>query len=81
MDSVLLPLKNFVYEVLKRSHTPGSIMQTALCYPEVVRPKVPKILRDEKLGVRAYFMPESTILPATEAELQMDEKLSHLDGP
>jgi len=26
-----------------------------------------QILRDEKLGVRPYFMPESAILPATEA--------------
>jgi hypothetical protein len=42
-------------------------MQTALCYLEAVHSKVPEILRDEKLGVRPYFMPESAILPATEA--------------
>jgi len=47
-------------------------MQMALCYLEAVRPKVPDILHDQKLGVRAYFMPESAILPATKAELQMD---------
>ncbi len=51
-----------------------------LCYLEAVRSKVPEILRDEKLGVRAYFMPESAILPATEAELQMDRNLSNLEG-
>ena len=28
----------------------------------------------------AYFMPESAILPATKAELQMDQKLSNLEG-
>ncbi len=55
-------------------------MQTALCYLKVVHSKVPDILRDEKLGVRAYFMPESAILPATEAELQMDQKLLNLEG-
>jgi len=80
MDSALLPLKNFVHEVLKRSRTSGSIMQTALCYLEAVRPKVPEILRDERLGVRAYFLPESAILPATDAELLLDRKLSNLEG-
>jgi hypothetical protein len=78
-DSALLPLKNFVHEVLKRSCTSGSIMQTARCYLEAVRPKVAELLHDEKLGIRSYFMPESTILPATEAELQLDRKLSNLE--
>ena len=72
--------ENFVHEGLKCSRTSGSIMQTALCYLKVVHSKVPDILRDEKLGVRAYFMPESAILPATEAELQMDQKLLNLEG-
>jgi hypothetical protein len=54
-------------------------MQTALCYLEAIRPKVPDILRDEKRGVRSYFMPESAILPATEAELQLDRNLSNLE--
>lgn len=47
-------------------------MQTALCYLEAVRPKVPEILCDEKLGIRAYFIHKSAILPATELELQME---------
>jgi len=72
----LLPLRTFVHEVLKRSRTSGSILQTALCYLEAVRPKVPEVLRDEKMGIRAYYQPESTILPATEAELEMDRQLS-----
>jgi hypothetical protein len=38
---------------------------------------VPEI-RDEKHGIRAYFMPESAILPATEAELQLDRKLGRI---
>ena len=65
-DSTFLPLKNFVHEVLKCSRTSGS-MQTALCCLEAVHSKVSEILRDEKLGVWPYFMPESAILPATEA--------------
>ena len=74
--SSLLPLKNFVHEVLKRSRTSGSILQTALCYLEAVRSKIPDIARDEKRGFRCYFMPESTILPATEAELEADRVLT-----
>ena len=54
-------------------------MQTALCYLEAIRAKVPQILRDENSGIRPYFMPESAIHPATEAEFQMDRKLSNLD--
>jgi len=72
----LLPLQTFVHEVLKHSHTSGSILQTALCYLEAIRPKVPEVFRDEKMGIRAYYQPESTILPATEAELEMDRQLS-----
>jgi hypothetical protein len=68
-----------VHEVLKRSRTSGSVMQTALCYLEAIRAKVPQILRDENSGIRSYFMPESAIHPATEAEFQMDRKLSNLD--
>jgi PHO85 cyclin-5 len=78
-DHAFLPMKTFVHEVLKRSRTFGPVMQTALCYLEAIRPKVPQILCDDKLGIRSYFMPESAILPATEAELQMDRKLSNLE--
>ena len=72
----LLPLQTFVREVLKHSRTSGSILQTALCYLEAIRSKVPEVLRDEKMGIRAYYQPESTILPATEAELEMGRQLS-----
>ncbi len=78
-DSTLLPLRNFVHEVLKRSRTSGSILQTALCYLEAVRPKIPDILRDEKMGIRSHFMPESALQPATEAEMQIDSDQSNPD--
>ncbi|KAA1476028.1 hypothetical protein DENSPDRAFT_489981 [Dentipellis sp. KUC8613] len=45
-----IPLKSFVHEVLRRSRTSCSVLQTALCYLEAVRPKVPEILRQERLG-------------------------------
>jgi len=63
-----LPLKIFVHEVLKRSQTSGSILQTALCYLEAVCSKIPDISHDEKHGIR---MLESMILPATKAELSV----------
>jgi len=63
------------------SHTTsGNILKTALCYLEAVRPKVPEVLHDEKMGIRAYYQPESTILPATEAELEMDRQLSRSES-
>jgi len=72
-----LPLKNFVHEVLKRSRTSGSILQIALCYLEAVRSKIPDIAHDEKHGFRCYFMLESTILLASEAELEIDRILTN----
>ena len=78
MDSSLLPLKSFVRS-LKRPCTYGSVMQTALCYLGAIRPQVPEILCNQKRGIRSYFLPESVILPATEAEIQLDRKLSNLE--
>lgn len=74
MDSTLLPLRNFVHEVLKRSRTSGSVLQTALCYLEAVRTKIPNILHNEKMGISSHFMPESAIQPVADAEMQMDHK-------
>ena len=65
------PLKNFVHEILKRSQTSGSILQIALCYLEAIRSKISDISHDKKHGIRSHFMLESTISPATEAELEI----------
>ncbi|KAH9931090.1 uncharacterized protein BXZ73DRAFT_90175 [Epithele typhae] len=46
----LLPIKGFVHEVLRRSRTSTGVLQTALCYLEAVRAKIPEILRAEKTG-------------------------------
>lgn len=42
------PMKGFVHEVLRRSRTSGSVLQTALCYLEAIRAKVPELVSREK---------------------------------
>ncbi len=66
-------------EVLKRSRTSGSILQAALYYLEAIRTKVPEILQQEKMGIRAHYQPETKILPATEAELAHEAELAALE--
>lgn len=46
----LVPIKGFVHEVLRRSRTSGSVLQTALCYLEAIRSKVPELVEQEKMG-------------------------------
>jgi hypothetical protein len=70
-NNPVLPIKNFVHD------NPARPVLLCKQHLEAIRSKVPEILWDEKLGIRSYFMPESTILPATEAELQMDKNLSN----
>lgn len=45
----LMPIRGFVHEVLRRSRTPTGVLQTALCYLEAVRSKVPGVLQQERL--------------------------------
>ncbi|GJE92217.1 hypothetical protein PsYK624_083700 [Phanerochaete sordida] len=45
----LMPIRGFVHEVLRRSRTSTGVLQTALCYLEAVRSKVPGILQQENL--------------------------------
>ncbi len=44
------PLKTFVHEVLRRSRTSCSVLQTALCYIEALRPRVPELVHQEHTG-------------------------------
>ena len=46
----LVPIKGFVHEVLRRSRTSGNVLQTALCYLEAIRAKVPELVEKEKMG-------------------------------
>jgi hypothetical protein len=41
------PMKGFVHEVIRRSRTSGSVLQTALCYLEAIRSKVPDLVHEE----------------------------------
>lgn len=43
-------MRGFVHEVLRRSRTSGTVLQTALCYIEAIRTKVSDIVRTEKLS-------------------------------
>jgi len=46
----LIPLRGFVHEVLRRSRTSGSVLQTALCYLEAIRLKVPELVQRQRAG-------------------------------
>ncbi|RPD74318.1 hypothetical protein L226DRAFT_546193 [Lentinus tigrinus ALCF2SS1-7] len=60
--SNLIPIKGFVHEVLRRSRTSTGVLQTALCYLEAVRSKIPDILRSEKADRRPEPAPEPRIV-------------------
>ncbi|KAK6964708.1 hypothetical protein R3P38DRAFT_3300419 [Favolaschia claudopus] len=81
--SNLVPIKGFVHEVLRRSRTSGAVLQTALCYLEAIRPKVPELLlivkeRSGQGGV-AEFDSELRVTPATAAELELEAQLSRTE--
>ena len=57
-SSNLVPIKGFVHEVLRRSRTSTGVLQTALCYLEAVRSKVPDLLRSEKACPTAQRCPD-----------------------
>ncbi|EIW83131.1 hypothetical protein CONPUDRAFT_143136 [Coniophora puteana RWD-64-598 SS2] len=54
----LTPMKTFVHEVLRRSRTSGTVLQTALCYIEAIRSKVPELVRQEQSGQGVRGEPE-----------------------
>lgn len=61
-------MRGFVQEVLRRSRTSGSVLQTALCYLEAVRAKVPALVRHEKNS------------PETAREAGSAEGLARIEG-
>ena len=46
----LIPIKVFVHEAFRRLCTPGSILQTALCYLKVIRVKILGLVEKERTG-------------------------------
>ena len=45
-----MPMKHFIHEVLRRSRTSFIALQTALCYIEAIRPKIPEVAEQEAAG-------------------------------
>lgn len=80
--SNLVPIKGFVHEVLRRSRTSGCVLQTALCYLEAIRARIPELVQQEKSGQGIRGEPEmvSRITPATAAEIEQDALLSNQDN-
>ncbi|KAJ7496010.1 hypothetical protein B0H11DRAFT_2001493 [Mycena galericulata] len=80
--SNLVPIKGFVHEVLRRSRTSGSVLQTALCYLEAIRPRVPELIRKEQSGEGTYaeLDAELRVTPATAAELEMEAQWAQLSS-
>jgi len=74
-------IKGFVHEVLRRSRTSGTVLQTALCYLEAIRSKVPELLSLERqgLGVKGEPTPASQIVPATEAEIEYEAAIASIN--
>ncbi|KAK7002045.1 hypothetical protein R3P38DRAFT_3609057 [Favolaschia claudopus] len=68
--SNLVSIKGFVHEVLRRSRTSGSVLQTALCYLEAIRSKVPELIQKEQSGRGGVteFDSECRVTLATPAE-------------
>ncbi|KAF8160826.1 hypothetical protein B0H34DRAFT_795687 [Crassisporium funariophilum] len=79
-NATLMPIRSFMQEVLRRSRTTGSVLQTALCYLEAIRLKIPELLQEENSGIKAHHEPESRILAATPAELEREAELCELES-
>lgn len=74
----LIPIKGFVHEVLRRSRTSGCVLQTALCYLEAIKPRLPNLIKQEQAGLGTHFEPEveSRISMATPAEIESDNDIN-----
>ncbi|KAG6845301.1 hypothetical protein H0H87_011151 [Tephrocybe sp. NHM501043] len=74
----LVPIKSFVHEVLRRSRTSGCVLQTALCYLEAIRSKVPELVRAEQAGegVQGEEDQSDWITPPTAEELEREAQLT-----
>ena len=65
------PLQGFVQELIRRSRTSGTVLQTALCYIEAVRRKLPKIASASMAPVKETTPEE----PSQDGELATPEPL------
>jgi hypothetical protein len=62
-----------VVEVLKRSKTSAGVLQTALCYIEAIRAKVPVLSAQEQMGLARQGEPDLSHVIVKECDLAGDE--------
>ncbi|KAE9411244.1 hypothetical protein BT96DRAFT_983016 [Gymnopus androsaceus JB14] len=74
-SSNLVPMKGFVHEVLRRSRTSGSVLQTALCYLEAIRPRISELIQLGEAYEGETELAER-ITVATEAELAQEAEFN-----
>lgn len=79
----LVPIRTFVHEVLRRSRTTCSVLQSALCYIEAIRRKVPELIEREMqgLGVKGELELDDRILRDTEEDITLSEANNSKAGP
>ncbi|KAF9070130.1 hypothetical protein BDP27DRAFT_1292930, partial [Rhodocollybia butyracea] len=70
-SSNLMPMKGFVHEVLRRSRTSGSVLQTALCYLEAIRPRISELAQSGEAPLVETELADR-ITVATEAEIALE---------
>ena len=70
----LLSLRKFISELLRRSRSTCSTFQTALCYIEALRPKVPQYQQDYEDG-RTSCIDEHNII-----ELESDDPCKNVSS-
>ncbi|KAF7334147.1 hypothetical protein MVEN_02320800 [Mycena venus] len=77
----LLPIKDFIHEVLRRSHTSTSVLITALSYLDGIRDKVRDLIQKEQAGegVRGEPVSDFRVMRATAAELELGGYLSSVN--
>ncbi|KAH9054199.1 hypothetical protein EDB87DRAFT_1568567 [Lactarius vividus] len=75
------PLKTFVHEVLRRSRTSCSVLQTALCYIEALRSKIPELVRQEQSGegIRGEVDQSARVIFSDDPRLQESSKEVSID--
>lgn len=69
----LATMKCFVHEVLRRSRTSGCVLQTAVCYLEAIRARVPVLLQQERSGIRSESAGSRIVLAQ---DLTEEERIS-----
>ncbi|KLO04490.1 hypothetical protein SCHPADRAFT_917907 [Schizopora paradoxa] len=81
-EKELVPIRIYVHDVLRRSRTTCSVLQSALCYIEAIRKRIPELAELEKSGKtnKADFLIEDRIEVRDEA-LQTETSLSLCECP